>query len=149
MKWTNVLVMTLLATSSSCIFDAHDRDESAHHSELVGRWQLVHIRRGGVDINLDHLEGSVREIKEATYSISPPNAPAITGQYTVNNTTSPKAIDEVVDNGRFQGKTLKGIYRIHDHQLTISFGGPGEDRPTSFMSKAGTNYTVAIHKRVR
>ena len=55
----------------------------------------------------------------------------------------------MVDNGRFKGKTLKGIYRLEGDKLTISFGGPGEDRPKAFVSKPGTEYTVAIHKKLK
>jgi uncharacterized protein (TIGR03067 family) len=134
--------MTCLTMASSC-------RESAEHTDLIGRWEIIAINRGGQDINLDHLEGAIREIRESTYSIIPATDSSITGKYTINDDANPKTIDQMVDNGRFQGKTLKGIYRIHDHQLTISFGGPGEARPVSFKSVAGTTYTVAIHKKTQ
>ena len=149
MRRRSFLVVTCLTMASSCIFGDGDRRESAEHTDLIGRWEIVAINRGGQDINLDHLEGAIREIREATYSIIPASGSSITGKYTINDDANPKTIDEMVDNGRFQGETLKGIYRIHDHQLTISFGGPGEARPVSFESVAGTTYTVAIHKKAQ
>ncbi len=149
MRCKSVLVMTCLTMAGSCIFGDRDHRESAEHTDLIGRWEIIAINRGGQDINLDHLEGAIREIRESTYSIIPATDSSITGNYTINDDANPKTIDQMVNNGRFQGKTLKGIYRIHDHQLTISFGGPGEARPVSFKSVAGTTYTVAIHKKTQ
>ena len=147
MRSTHALAITLLATMSAC--HLHERGGSAEHTDLIGRWELTHIYRGGVDINLDHLEGAIREIRDSSYSITPASGLVITGKYTANNEASPKTIDEVVDNGRCKGESLKGIYRVHDRRLTISFGGPGEPRPASFESEAGTNHTVAIHRLAR
>ena len=62
--------------------------------------------RGGVDINLDHLEGAIREIRDSSYSITPASGLVITGKYPANNEASPKTIDEVVDDGLFKGETL-------------------------------------------
>jgi len=101
-----------------------------------------------VDINLDSLEGAVRDIGEETYSITPASGTTITGSYLADSQASPRTIDQFVDNGRFGGKTLKGIYRVQGNRLTISFGGPGEARPASFESVPGTAHTVAIHERV-
>ena len=149
MRPIHLLALTSCAALSACIFGGHDRDSDAPRSSLVGRWQIVAITRGGQDINLDQLEGAVRELRESTYSIHHADGQAITGRYVINDAVEPKTIDEFVDNGRFASQTLKGIYRIHDQKLTISFAGPGQARPTSFTSEAGTSYTVAIHERVR
>ena len=117
-------------------------------SALAGNWLLLQINRGGKDIDLDHLEGAVREILERSYRIKPLKGTTITGKYTSDPESEPKTIDMLVDNGRFAGKTLKGIYRMEGDKLTISFGRPDKDRPEAFVSKPGTEYTVAIHKRL-
>jgi uncharacterized protein (TIGR03067 family) len=116
---------------------------------LPGKWLLLRINRGGADIDLDHLEGAVREMGEETYSLKPLEGETITGKYSVDSRAEPKTLDMVVDNGRFKGKTLKGIYRVKGGRLTISFGAPGKERPRFFVSKPGTEYTVAIHKRMK
>ena len=115
---------------------------------VMGKWLILQINRGGQDIDLDELEGAIREIGERTYSITPMRGTTITGRYTIDTESRPRTIDMMVDNGRFAGKTLKGIYRLSGDKLTISFDSPDAPRPTLFESKPGTEYTVAIHKRV-
>ncbi len=115
---------------------------------LTGNWLLLQINRGGKDIDLDHFEGAVREIRAQTYRLKPLKGTIVTGKYTVDPEAEPRTIDMLVDNGRFGGKTLRGIYRTEGDKLTISFGGPDGDRPAAFVSKPGTEYTVAIHKKL-
>ena len=54
-----------------------------------------------------------------------------------------------VQNGRFKGGILKGIYQVKKKRLTISFASPGGERPTALESREGTGYMVAIHKLVK
>jgi len=115
---------------------------------LMGDWLLLQINRNGEDIDLDNLEGAIRHIGSSNYSIKPMSGTTITGRYTVDPTADPRTIEMMVDNGRFEGGTLKGIYRVEDDRLTISFGTPGEPRPAAFDSAPGTQHTVAVHKRV-
>ena len=107
MRRRSFLVVTCLTMASSCIFGDGDRRESAEHTDLIGRWEIVAINRGGQDINLDHLEGAIREIREATYSIIPASGSSITGKYTINDDANPKTIDEMVDTlVNFRGKEV-------------------------------------------
>ena len=143
--------LSLLVALANCNGETQaDEPAAAQASDpaLVGDWLLLQINRGGEDIDLDHLEGAVRQIGATAYSIEPMSGTTIRGDYTVDTATDPRSMDEFVANGRFEGGTLKGIYQVVGDRLTISFGAPGEARPTKLVSEPGTQFTVAVHKRV-
>ena len=147
---TRLALCLCLASLMSCQTngddDAHPSIEG-ENAAVMGKWLLLQINRGGQDIDLDHLEWAIRAIGERTYSITPMRGTTITGRYIIDADSRPRTIDMMVDNGRFAGKTLKGIYRLTGDRLTISFATPGAPRPNMFDSKPGTVHTVAIHKR--
>ncbi len=146
------LSLSLLVALASCSSHGQADDPAAAQGPdpaIVGDWLLLQINRGGEDIDLDHLEGAVRHIGASEYSIEPMSGTTIRGAYTVDTTTTPRSMDEFVANGRFEGGTLKGIYQVDGDRLTISFGAPGEARPTKLVSEPGTQFTVAVHKRVQ
>ena len=58
-------------------------------------------------------------------------------------------IDLVPGKGRYEGKTLPGIYKLEGDTLTIAFAEPGKDRPTAFESKAGSGVVLVVHKRAK
>ena len=100
-------------------------------SKLDGSWILATLERDGK--NDDSMVGAVREQTGDKYTLTPKNGKAIGGTMTVDS--SKKTFDMKPAEGRYQGKTLLGIYKLEGDTLTMAFAEPGKDRPKAFKGE--------------
>lgn len=68
--------------------------------------------------------------------------------FSINAGATPRTIDYDMTGGFTAGKKQLGIYRTRGDTVDFCFGYPGDARPTTFESKAGTNVTCSTWKRV-
>ena len=123
---------------------ADDKDPTA------GKWVIESVTRDGKAA--DALKGATREHAGGKYTITPAagsKAQPTTGNYTVDATKTPAAIDMKPKGGNYDGKTLLGIVKVEGDTMTIAFAEPGKERPTKFESAAGSGVVLAVHKKAK
>ena len=109
------------------------------------------LTRDGKDDSATY-KGGTRENTGMRYKMIPPggsSAQTAEGTFTIDPKKTPATIDLVPGKGRYEGKTLPGIYKLEGDTLTIAFAEPGKDRPTAFESKAGSGVVLVVHKRAK
>jgi uncharacterized protein (TIGR03067 family) len=67
--------------------------------------------------------------------------------YRIDAAKKPKQIDIIGTEGANAGKAAQGIYSLEGDKLTLCYTMPGLDRPADFVSKAGSEATLAVWKR--
>ncbi len=69
--------------------------------------------------------------------------------YRIDAAKKPKQIDIIGTEGANAGKAAQGIYSVEGDKLTLCYTMPGQDRPTEFASKPGTEITLTVWQRSR
>jgi uncharacterized protein (TIGR03067 family) len=70
------------------------------------------------------------------------------GEFSFDDSKSPKTIDFDIKKGSDEGKKQFAIFKIDGDKLTMIAAAPGEkDRPTSFELKEGSNLIEAVFER--
>ena len=69
------------------------------------------------------------------------------GTFKLDPSKKPKAVDALVTEGEFKGKTLLGIYGLEGDTLRACYAPPGKKRPTEFASKEGSGNYLYVYRR--
>lgn len=110
---------------------------------LQGRWEIVSMTRDGKEDT--SMVGAIREHQGNRYSVTPKTGKPIVGKFQVD--AAKKTLDMVPTGGRYDGKTLLGIYAIEGDLLKLAFAEPGQQRPQGFEKQAGV--VTVLLKRVK
>jgi uncharacterized protein (TIGR03067 family) len=111
---------------------------------LEGKWLIVSVERDGKADPA--LAGGTRVHEGGKYTITPKDGKPLGGTYTADASKSPGTIEMKPASGRYQGKTLRGIFRLDGETLVIAFpSDPDGPAPADFTAKAGV--VVATHKK--
>lgn len=117
-------------------------------SELEGTWDLISVQQDGKDL----------EVKKETKMVTTGNKfvlkvgdkVIVAGTFALDPSKSPKTTDVTYTEGPDKGKTLKGIYEISgDTSKFCRAGTPEQERPTEFVTKAGTGGLASVYKRAK
>src|SRR5262249_30337498 len=141
-------VMVLLAAGVRLGMGADDTKDAAIKKEkknLVGTWKLVSCEAEGEKVPEKILKAEVVRwrITESTVISTVDSEVKGEDKYTLDPTTSPKAID-LTDK---EGRRTPGIYLLEGHKLKDCLNERGKDRPKEFASKPESHLSVWVFKR--
>ena len=117
-------------------------------AEFQGEWSMVSGIMNGQAMDQSAVQW-VRRIttgNEIAVCAGPQTLMRMT--FTIDPSTSPKAIDYVNTAGSNKGKSQLGIYQFDGDQLTVCVSSPGAVRPTAFTSEKGAGHTLTVWKRI-
>jgi uncharacterized protein (TIGR03067 family) len=104
-----------------------------------GLWRQVAYERDGVKESLDEQGWEPRTTftdGEFIVTLADGRVP-IRGNYSIDPTSNPKAVDWTDTIGEDAGKTLLAIYAFDGDRLTFCAAYPGMERPTEFRTRPG------------
>lgn len=137
--WVSVLGMAA---------DPPKADDAAKElKRLQGTWEMVGLEVNGEEVPAKKLAGTTLTIRGDKY-ITKVKDTAREVTFKLDPKSEPKAIDMYFPDGVEAAKLSKGIYQVDGDTLKVCrHQMPGEDRPRSFVTSAGTNLFVVTWKR--
>lgn len=126
------------------LIQADDKQEQA---ALQGKWAVVSVEREG-KADAKWVD-ALRTMDGNKYTIVLKDGEKVGGAYTIDSAKKPHAMDITPAGGTFKGKVLPAIYVVEGDTLKICFDGTGKERPTEFVSKPGSGWVLAVHKRAK
>jgi len=141
----SIATLALLGLSLTVMAQEPGPDDTskADLKALQGTWQLIKAVKEGKNTD--------KEVKAVTMVIEKDSLTIKDGKrdervtIKVDPKKKPHEIDLEVGKGK--SRIVKGIYKLEKDQLSIRFGEPGKDRPTSFDGKGDGGLLVFRRKK--
>jgi uncharacterized protein (TIGR03067 family) len=119
-------------------------------SKIKGKWSVVSLSQGGQALPAEILKDFKCTFEDKKYNNVVNGQVAEEGEYTFDDSKSPKTIDFDIKMGQDEGKKQVGIFKIDDDKMTMVLGAPGAtERPTSFKVEAGAMVIEVIFQRAK
>jgi uncharacterized protein (TIGR03067 family) len=116
-------------------------------AQLEGQWSMVSGEANGMSMPKELVQGGKRLAKDGETTITIGGQVYLKAKFSINPTKNPKAIDYTMTEGPTKGKTHLGIYELDGDTIKFCFAAPGNDRPTKFTAKQGSQRTLSVWKR--
>ncbi len=140
-----VSIVLVLSAIGAVAADEPSKDEVL---SLAGQWSAVGIKLRGNAAPATFVHTFKSSFEEKTYSNRIENKVVEKGNYTVDDTKSPKTIDFAITEGEDKGKQQLGIYKIEGKKLTLVIAEMGlKERPKSFKVKRGDRVLEVVLER--
>ncbi|QDU96010.1 TIGR03067 domain-containing protein [Lignipirellula cremea] len=119
---------------------------AANDGVLNGTWTLIRGEAEGKVLSDSEITGGKLVIDGSNYTVTLPSIGTMTGVQTVDLTANPKTIDITNTTGANEGKTCLGLFQLHGNEYQCVFAAPGQPRPTSFKTEAGSGHWMHVWK---
>ena len=124
--------------------------EEAGNKELeafTGKWKCVAATKDGKVAPEERVAKISLSVKGGKYVFTGSDGKAIEGTHKLDPSKKPKEIDAVRSSGEGKGEKILGIYELGKDTYKVCLAPPGKERPTEFVSKAGTGHRLLVFKR--
>jgi uncharacterized protein (TIGR03067 family) len=114
--------------------------------QLQGTWVVTSLETDGKPASAEEVKGSSFTVKDAQYTLK--GKESYRGTLTLDPARKPKAIDAtfVDDQGKEKGKAV-GIYELEGGRLKICWSDKGGERPSAFVSRAGSGTRLMVFEK--
>jgi uncharacterized protein (TIGR03067 family) len=113
--------------------------------KLQGPWVLISLTEDGRQLGIADFKLTFAGNK---YTVTVAGRISLEGTFRIDPTKKPKVFEETHTSGAKRGQSSVGIYKLEGDRLTICLPETGKDnRPTGFVSKAGTGHELTVFKR--
>jgi uncharacterized protein (TIGR03067 family) len=114
---------------------------------LEGEWSMVSGEANGISMPKEAVQSGKRVATEGETTITIGGQVYFKAKFIIDPTKKPKAIDYTMTEGPTKGKTHLGIYELDGDTVKFCFAATGQDRPTDFTAKEGSQRTLSVWKR--
>jgi uncharacterized protein (TIGR03067 family) len=117
--------------------------------KLRGTWQLLSAESDGKKTPDEQVK-QIRVIIDGDHHTVMFGQKAVVHKvrFTLDPTTDPKSIEDQLDQEPYKGKKIRGIYRLEGDRLMSCVGPIDGPRPTEFIAKPGSGWTLRRFRRV-
>ena len=137
-----MMILALLGVASA------GDDAKTHLKRLQGKWQVTSAISRGENVPAEDISELQLTIDGEKITIRDKDKVQDRMTFKVDASKKPPAIDFTHTEGRNKGLTDHGIYKLDADALTICVNEKsGDDRPTEFVSKAGSTHSLIVLKR--
>jgi uncharacterized protein (TIGR03067 family) len=143
MRLTVSFVAALVFVATCSAQDAANNEMA----QLEGTWSMVAGQANGQAMSEELVKTGKRVAKDGETTISIGARILFKAKFTIDVTKKPKTIDYAMTEGPTKGKTQLGIYELDGDTVKFCFAAPGNDRPTEFTAKEGSQRTLSVWKR--
>jgi uncharacterized protein (TIGR03067 family) len=127
---------------------ADDKDAiKKEMAQLEGEWSMMSGEANGTAMPKETVKTGKRVAKDGETTITFGDLVFFKAKFSIDPTKKPKAIDYTMTEGPTKGKTHLGIYELDGDTVKFCFAAPGQDRPTEFTAKEGSQNTLSVWKR--
>ena len=127
---------------------ADDKDAiKKEMAQLEGEWSMMSGEANGTAMPKETVKTGKRVAKDGETTITFGDLVFFKAKFSIDPTKKPKAIDYTMTEGPTKGKTHLGIYELDGDTVKFCFAATGQDRPTDFTAKEGSQRTLSVWKR--
>jgi len=139
-------VLAALAVGLLIAADGGQDQAARDRKVLEGAWTLTSVVRNDNPLPADKLQDARIIFQGDVYIQKQGEKTIAKGTFRLDPSKKPATIDLTRSDGKEEEKTF-GIYELADGVLRICGAPPGQERPTEFAAKDGSNHTLITFQR--